>query len=101
MGKVKLIEASQDQNLYEQVADRIRGLIKEGTLQPGDRLPSVRKLREQWSVSVSTVLEAYRLLEDRGFISARPQSGYYVKTTCPTVHSTRRTQPFNSIPSSP
>jgi DNA-binding transcriptional MocR family regulator len=79
--KVKLIESSQDQNLYEQVADRIRGLIKEGTLQPGDRLPSVRKLREQWSVSVSTVLEAYRLLEDRGLITARPQSGYYVKQT--------------------
>jgi DNA-binding transcriptional MocR family regulator len=79
--KVKLIESSQEQNLYEQVADRIRGLIKEGTLQPGDRLPSVRKLREQWSVSVSTVLEAYRLLEDRGLISARPQSGYYVKQT--------------------
>jgi DNA-binding transcriptional MocR family regulator len=79
MGKVKLIESLPDQNLYEQVADRIRGLIKEGTLQPGDRLPSVRKLREQLSVSVSTVLEAYRLLEDRGLISARPQSGYYVK----------------------
>ena len=27
------------------------------------------------------MLEAYRLLEDQGFIVARPQSGYYVKTT--------------------
>ena len=76
--KVKLIE-SQDGNLYEQVADRIRSLILEGTLQPGDRLPSVRKLREQLSVSISTVLEAYRLLEDQGLIEARPQSGYFVK----------------------
>ncbi|WP_442786436.1 aminotransferase-like domain-containing protein [Leptothoe sp. PORK10 BA2] len=70
-----------DQNLYEQVADRIQALIREGTLAPGDRLPSVRKLKQQLSVSMSTVLEAYRLLEDRGFIVARPQSGYYVKTT--------------------
>jgi DNA-binding transcriptional MocR family regulator len=30
---------------------------------------------------MSTVLEAYRVLEDRGIISARPQSGYYVKAT--------------------
>jgi DNA-binding transcriptional MocR family regulator len=97
MVKVKLIEASQDQNLYEQVADRIRGLIKEGTLQPGDRLPSVRKLREQWSVSVSTVLEAYRLLEDRGFISARPQSGYYVKQ--PVQQSLAPAEPNPSTPS--
>lgn len=32
------------------------------------------------SVSISTISEAYRLLEDRGLITARPQSGYYVKT---------------------
>jgi DNA-binding transcriptional MocR family regulator len=75
----QLLDSSQ--NLYEQVADRIQRLIAEGTLQTGDRLPSVRKLHEQWSVSISTVLEAYRLLEDRGLIAARPQSGYYVKRT--------------------
>ena len=79
--KVPLLDSSQPQNLYEQVAERIQGLIQEGTLQPGDRLPSVRKLHQQLSVSVSTVLEAYRLLEDRGLICARPQSGYYVKHT--------------------
>ncbi|MGB0563083.1 MAG: PLP-dependent aminotransferase family protein [Spirulinaceae cyanobacterium] len=65
--------------LYEQVAARLQRLITDGTLQPGDRLPSVRKLRQQLSVSTATVLEAYRLLEDQGLIFARPQSGYYVK----------------------
>jgi len=76
---VSPLESTDEKNLYEQVADRIHSLIKEGTLQPGDRLPSVRKLKAQLSVSVSTVMEAYRLLEDRGLICARPQSGYYVK----------------------
>lgn len=75
------ITLSRNQILYEQVAERLQRLITEGTLKPGDRLPSVRKLREQLSVSTSTVLEAYRLLEDRGLITARPQSGYYVKQT--------------------
>ncbi|MEM9267182.1 MAG: PLP-dependent aminotransferase family protein [Cyanobacteria bacterium P01_F01_bin.13] len=79
------LTATTDHTLYEQVADRIQVLIREGTLAPGDRLPSVRKLRQQLSVSMSTVLEAYRLLEDRGFIVARPQSGYYVKTTALTA----------------
>lgn len=74
-------QTSQSQTLYEQVADRIRLLIAEGTLQPGDRLPSVRKLHQQLEVSISTVLEAYRLLEDEGLIGARPQSGYFVKRT--------------------
>lgn len=75
------IDHAQGRSLYEQVADRVQTLIAEGTLQPGDRLPSVRKLHEQLSVSISTVLEAYRLLEDRGLIQARPQSGYYVRRT--------------------
>lgn len=65
--------------LYEQVAGRIEDLIDKGTLRPGQRIPSVRRLRDQWNVSVSTVLEAYRLLEDRGRIEARPQSGHYVR----------------------
>ena len=75
------IELAKDQVLYQQVADRFEALITNGTLNPGDRLPSVRKLKQQLSVSLSTVSEAYRVLEDRGLITARPQSGYYVKET--------------------
>ncbi len=41
--KIKPIDATPSSTLYEQVADRIRTLISEGTLQDGDRLPSVRK----------------------------------------------------------
>ena len=65
--------------LYQSVADRMQGMIDEGALRPGDRIPSVRRLHQQWAVSVSTVLEAYRLLEDRGLVEARPRSGYYVR----------------------
>jgi len=59
-------------NLYREVADRINRLIDQGTFAAGDRLPSVRKLSVQLKVSVSTVMEAYRVLEDRGLIEARP-----------------------------
>jgi DNA-binding transcriptional MocR family regulator len=69
----------QETYLYEQVVDRITTLIDRGTLRPGERISSVRRLSSQLRVSVSTVLQAYFLLEDRGFIEARPQSGYYVK----------------------
>ncbi|MEL7035172.1 MAG: PLP-dependent aminotransferase family protein [Cyanobacteria bacterium J06592_8] len=78
---LKPLEKSDRTNLYEQVADRVQSLIEKGTLQPGDRIPSVRRMHKQMNVSISTVLEAYRLLEDRGFIGARPQSGYFVKQT--------------------
>lgn len=66
-------------NLYRQVAQRISGLIEHGTLRPGERVPSVRRLSVQQDVSIATVMQAYRLLENEGFIEARPQSGYYVR----------------------
>src|SRR5438477_9810271 len=68
-----------EQNLYRQVALRISELIEHGTLRPGERVPSVRKCSEQQNVSIATVMQAYRLLEDQGIIQGRPQSGYYVR----------------------
>jgi DNA-binding transcriptional MocR family regulator len=67
--------------LYERTAHRLAALIECGTFRPGDRLPSVRRLSRNERVSISTVLEAYRLLEDAGKVEARPKSGYYVRAT--------------------
>lgn len=65
---------------YEEIANRIADLIEQGTFRPGDRIPSVRQASRQHGVSISTILQAYLLLEDRGLIAARPQSGYYVRS---------------------
>lgn len=67
------------ENLYQQVAGRIARLVEAGTLRPGERVPSVRRLSEQNDVSIATATQAYRLLESRGILEARPQSGYYVR----------------------
>lgn len=67
--------------LYEEVASQVARLIEEGTFGPGARVPSVRALSRQLKVSINTVMEAYGLLEDRGLIEARPQSGYYVRAS--------------------
>jgi DNA-binding transcriptional MocR family regulator len=63
---------------YEQVASFIAGLVDSGTLPLGSRVPSLRDISRQRRVSLSTALQAYRLLEDRGVLEARPQSGHYV-----------------------
>lgn len=73
--------AAAPEHLYEQLAQELAALTAKGALRPGDRLPSVRTLSEQRSVSVSTVLQAYLLLESRGVIEKRPQSGHYVRAT--------------------
>jgi DNA-binding transcriptional MocR family regulator len=65
--------------LYERLAQKLAQRIADGTLRAGERLPSVRRLSRQHGVSVSTVLQAYLLLESRGLIEARPQSGHFVR----------------------
>ena len=72
--------------LYEQVADDITELIEAGTFRPGERIPSVRRMSAQRKVSVTTVLQAYGLLEDHGLIEARPQSGYYVRPRLTSIY---------------
>src|SRR5262249_13590466 len=59
--------------LYELLADELGQAIDRGALRAGDRLPSVRRLAEERSVSVSTVLEAYLQLENAGLIEVRPK----------------------------
>jgi DNA-binding transcriptional MocR family regulator len=73
------VQGSRKVPRYEQFAQVLEGLIRSGTFPMGTRLPSIRETITQHGVSFSTVLQAYRRLEDRGVIEARPQSGYYVK----------------------
>ncbi len=42
------------------------------------KLPSVRVTSRSHSVSTGTVLQAYQLLEAQGWVTAKPQSGYFV-----------------------
>ena len=79
--------------LYERLAGEITTLIQAGTLRPGERIPSVRHLSTSKRVSVATVLEAYRVLEDRGFVEARPQSGYYVRPRPRVLREPATTRP--------
>jgi len=65
--------------LYEEVATQIIQMIDSGALAVGSRAPSVRSLSAQLKTSISTVIAAYRVLEDRGRLQARPQSGFYVR----------------------
>ncbi|NBC46804.1 MAG: aminotransferase class I/II-fold pyridoxal phosphate-dependent enzyme [Gammaproteobacteria bacterium] len=64
--------------LYEDTAARLATLIEQGTFAPGARLPGLRKLSRQFSVSVGTVVSACALLEAQGLLIAQPRSGHYV-----------------------
>jgi DNA-binding transcriptional MocR family regulator len=64
--------------LYQELAEQISALIREGTLKAGERVPSVRQLCRDRRVSPATAMRAYELLESRGLVETRPRSGYYV-----------------------
>ncbi|MGC3982381.1 MAG: PLP-dependent aminotransferase family protein [Steroidobacteraceae bacterium] len=65
--------------LYNQLARNITQDIKRDIYRPGERLPGVRRLAQQYQVSIATVLEACRLLEDQGQLEARSRSGFFVR----------------------
>ncbi len=70
--------------LYERFALELESQILAGTFPVGERIPSIRETSIQREISFSTVVHAYELLENRGLIEARPQSGYYVKSRART-----------------
>ncbi len=52
----------------KQIADQIRSAIVEGSLRPGDELPSVRRLGIDLGVHFNTIAEAYRNLAGEGWL---------------------------------
>ena len=73
-----LIEAVKVRRLYLEVADQLSALIKEGTIKPGERLPSERDLASRFGVSRPTIREAMIALEIEGVVEIRTGSGIYV-----------------------
>ena len=63
---------------YMEIAEKIISLIEKGAYHTGEKLPSIREMSDTLNVSVNTVKEAYWVLENRHYITAVPQSGYYV-----------------------
>ena len=64
--------------LYQQIADDIRNKIISGTLQPGDRLPPIRSLVEEWDCTPGTIQRAYQELVRQGLLISRPGKGTFV-----------------------
>lgn len=71
------LQAVKADRLYIKVAEQLSGLIAEGTIKPGERLPSERVLADKLGVSRPTIREAMIALELSGVIEIRTGSGIY------------------------
>lgn len=58
--------------LYQRIVEQIESAIADGSLRPGERLPSERELVAQLGASRPTVREALRVLESNGLVRSRP-----------------------------
>jgi len=80
---------------YQHLACLLSDRIEQGLYRSGERLPSVRTLSIEHGVSISTVQQAYHLLEEKQMIVPQPRSGYFVavrKATPPVPALTRPVQ---------
>ncbi|MEU2762962.1 GntR family transcriptional regulator [Streptomyces sp. NPDC007094] len=60
---------------YARIAGHYRDLISSGELVPGDLLPSIRALADQWDVSTATADRAMKLLRDERLVHGIPGVG--------------------------
>jgi len=73
--------------LHMALYEAIKKDIVSGKLRPHDRLPSIRALAKQLSVSTTPVETSYQQLAAEGFIESLPRQGMYV-APLPDVYGT-------------
>ena len=69
--------------LYEQIQSQIKNQILNGSLKPGEGLPSIRNLAKELKVSIITTKRAYEELEKDGFIETVIGKGTFVSNQNP------------------
>ena len=76
-----VLNNSSGKPIYEQIIQQIKQLILNGSLKPGDSLPSMRYLAKELRISVITTKRAYEDLERDGFIHTVVGKGSFVAET--------------------
>ena len=78
-----IINSSSMVPIYEQIADQIKTLVRDGELKENDNLPSVRALSKDLRISALTVKKAYDSLEEEGFAVTVHGKGTYIAAVNP------------------
>ncbi len=74
------MENIADRNtLVDAASDKIRQMIFDGQIKPGELLPPRKKLAAQFGVGISTIHEAIKSLDAVGLVESRPGKGTWVR----------------------
>ncbi|MDI3389456.1 GntR family transcriptional regulator [Streptomyces sp. B-S-A8] len=84
---------------YLRIVDEIRRRIADGELAPGDRVPSTRRIAEEWGVALATATKALTTLRLEGVVETRPRAGTVVARSASPAHDPRTAAPTPASPS--
>ncbi|MEM8679419.1 MAG: GntR family transcriptional regulator [Planctomycetota bacterium] len=73
------IEPSNGVAIYDQIVRQVKFAIAEGTLKPGQLLPSVRALSQQLTINPNTIARAFQQLQADGALEAMRGRGLAVR----------------------
>lgn len=85
--------------LYEQVTGRFEELILSGVLKPDEKIPSVRSMAVELSVTPNTIQRAYSELEKAGYIYTVTGRGNFVSSGN-ALHEIHRQKMLDDVRSS-
>ena len=77
------LDSQSPRTLQAQIVEGFQDLIRGGRLRPGSEVPSSRELSEQLHVSRNTVVEAYELLIEEGYLYTQRAVGTFVAERVP------------------
>ena len=77
----------RQRRLSDDIVEQLEGMILEGTLKSGERLPAERALAEQFGVSRPSLREAIQKLSAKGLLVSRQGGGNYVVETLGSTFS--------------
>ncbi len=72
------IDFHKGKPIYEQIIEQIKLMISTGTLQPNDKIPTIRNMAKKLGVNPGTVAKAYRDLLKDGYLITRGSGGTYI-----------------------
>lgn len=76
--KLTLFQPVKKTRVYEEIVVKVKEMIDQGRLKSGEKLPGERELSEVFHVSRSSVREALRSLESKGYLESRQGDGTYI-----------------------
>src|SRR3954447_22359576 len=79
-----VINPVSTERVSDLIAERLTAAIREGTLKPGDRLPTELQLARDFGVGRTSVREGLQKLRAHGLIESRKGLGAFVAAALPS-----------------